>query len=136
MIYNFEDTADLLGWYEVIYEDDFIATIPIRYGVNILEWNVRRPDKLDEWPEGKTGSQQDFYCYNADIIDCSEDMQENPISFFAFEWKNGRPGKKIKKINMKGTRGYMNYEEKPIGENAIILLALSVVKRDEQPKGR
>ena len=40
MIYNFDDTAELLGWYEIVYDDGFIITIPIRYGVNILDWNV------------------------------------------------------------------------------------------------
>ena len=39
LIWDEEDSADLLGFYEVVYEDDFVTTIPIRYGVNILEWN-------------------------------------------------------------------------------------------------
>jgi hypothetical protein len=40
-IYNFDDTAALLGHYEILYEDGFVTTVPIRYGVNILErtWN-------------------------------------------------------------------------------------------------
>ncbi len=128
MIYNFNDTADLLGWYEIVYEDGYIETIPIRYGVNILEWNVRRPEKVDDWAEGKTGSPQDIYCYEADAIDCSVDMQKNPITFFAFEWKNGRFGKKIRDINLKGTTHYKNYKGKTIEDNAIIWIALSIVK--------
>jgi hypothetical protein len=36
-IFNFDDTADLLGHYEVLYEDGLVETVPIRYGVNILE---------------------------------------------------------------------------------------------------
>lgn len=35
MIYNFDDTAVPLGWYEIIYEDGLVETIPIRYGMNI-----------------------------------------------------------------------------------------------------
>jgi hypothetical protein len=85
MIYNFDDTADLLGWYEVVYEDDFMLTIPIRYGVNILEWNVKNENNIDKWAEGKTGSPQNFYCYYADAVDCSRDMKRNPVTFFAYE---------------------------------------------------
>ena len=35
-IHNFPDTADLLGWYEVIYQDGFVETVPVRFGWNIL----------------------------------------------------------------------------------------------------
>ena len=35
-IHNFPDTADLLGWYEVVYEDGFVETVPVRFGWNIL----------------------------------------------------------------------------------------------------
>ena len=130
-IYNFDDTADLLGWYEIVYEDGYLETIPVRYGVNILEWNLRRPEKIDNWPEGSTGAQQNFYTYAADAIACSQNMKEQPITFFAFEWKNSRFGRVIKEINLKGTRHYLNYKNKPIDENAIILLAISQVKKRE-----
>ena len=33
------DAADVLGWYEIVYEDEYREIIPIQYGVNILEWN-------------------------------------------------------------------------------------------------
>src|SRR5207249_6256501 len=39
LIWDSDDSADLLGWYEVEYEDGLPEIIPIRYGVNILEWN-------------------------------------------------------------------------------------------------
>jgi len=58
-------------------------------------------------------------------------MKEQPITFFAFEWKNSRFGRVIKEINLKGTRHYLNYKNKPIDENAIILLAISQVKKRE-----
>ena len=35
-IHNFPDTADLLGWYEVVYDDGFVETVPVRFGWNIL----------------------------------------------------------------------------------------------------
>ena len=28
MIYNFDDSAELLGWYEVTYEDGFVKRFP------------------------------------------------------------------------------------------------------------
>ncbi len=56
LIWDQQDTADLLGWYEVVYEDGFVTTIPIRYGVNICEWN---------WDERVSS---DDYCYNADAV--------------------------------------------------------------------
>jgi len=132
-IYNFDDTADLLGWYEVIYEDDFMETIPIRYGVNILEWNAGIVGDTERW-EGRTGQPQNTYCYGADAVDCSSKMQDNPITFFAFEWLNKRFGKKVKEINLKGSTNFKGYRDKVIQNNAIILIALSVVKKREIPK--
>ena len=120
-IYNFDDSADLLGWYEVIYEDGFVDTVPIRYGINILEWNAGRSDNLDN------------YCYSADAVGCSSGMNDNQITFFAYEWVNKRFGKKIKEINLKGTKNFISYPDKIIKNNAIILIALSAVKKREFP---
>ena len=59
---NFFDSADLLGWYEIVYEDGLKEIIPIQYGVNILEWNPGGEKSLDT-KEGDTGSAQHAYCY-------------------------------------------------------------------------
>ena len=130
---DFFDTADLLGWYEIIYEDGFIETIPIQYGVNILEWNPGGENSLDRG-EGTTGSPQNAYCYKADPINCSLDEKSKKVTFYAFEWVNKRFGKKIKTINLKGTGEYARangYFKAAGGEiappNTIILKALSVV---------
>ena len=56
LLWDQDDTADLLGWYEVIYEDGFATTIPLRYGVNIEEWNWA--SRRSEWD----------YCYGADAV--------------------------------------------------------------------
>ncbi len=125
LIWDQEDTADLLGWYEVVYEDGFVATIPIRYGVNILECN---------WD--KRVSPND-YCYGADAIDVGGGTN-NRITFFAFEWINPRLGKVIQEIRLKGTTGfrgapsdYINGWGPVIESNAVILKAISMVqKRD------
>jgi len=132
---DFFDTADLLGWYEVIYEDGFKLTIPIQYGVNILEWNPGAENRLDI-NEGETGSAQNVYCYNADPVICSSGLPQ--LTFFAFEWVNPRYGKKIKEVNLCGTVNYQatqtNYgvpEYAPMKSNAIILAGLSKIKKRE-----
>jgi len=136
-IYNTFDTADLLGWYEVVYEDGYIEIIPVQYGVNILEWNPGGEKSLD-LAEGDTGSPQNTYCYEADVVDCSTDMENNPIRFFAYEWINKRFGKKIVEVNLVGSRNYQAvqpvYSEvitEPLPNNAILLLAISKVKKRE-----
>ena len=123
LIWDQDDTADLLGWYEVVYEDGFVITIPIRYGVNIQEWN---------WD--KRTSAQD-YCYGADAVPAGG-SENNRITFFAYEWTNPRLGKVIKEIRLKGTtgfrgapRGFTDDYGPPIQSNGIILKAISVVKR-------
>jgi len=132
---DFFDTSDLLGWYEVVYEDGYLLTVPIQYGVNILEWNPGGEDRLDK-NEGETGSAQNVYCYNADAVECSSGS--GPVTFYAFEWINPRFGKKIKEVNLCGTVNYQatqtNYgvpEFAPMKSNAIILAGLSKVKKRE-----
>jgi hypothetical protein len=123
MIWDQQDTADLLGWYEVVYEDNFVTTIPIRYGVNILEWN---------WDERV--SSQDL-CYGADAVAVG-DRATNSVTFFAYEWINPRLGKVVQEIRLKGTTGFRggsddfdNSQGSVIASNAVILAALSMVKK-------
>ncbi|MEO6912288.1 MAG: glycoside hydrolase family 20 zincin-like fold domain-containing protein [Edaphobacter sp.] len=123
LIWDQQDTADLLGWYEIVYEDGFITTVPIRYGVNILEW---------DWD--KRSSAQD-YCYGADALPVGS-RPDNNITFFAFEWTNQRLGKVIEEVRLKGTKGFrggsadFNNEYGPvIGSNAVILRAISMVRK-------
>jgi hypothetical protein len=123
LIWDQPDTADLLGWYEVIYEDGFVTTIPIRYGVNILEWDWDRHVSAND------------YCYGADVVAVSS-QAGNRISFFAYEWINPRRGKVVREIRLKGTSGFrggspgFNNDWGPvIAGNAVILAALSVVRK-------
>jgi len=136
-IYNTFDTSDLLGWYEVVYEDDYREIIPIQYGTNILEWNPGGEKSLDR-AEGDTGSAQSAYCYAADNVECSSDMDKDPIHFYAYEWVNKRYGKKIVEINLVGSSNYQAvqpvYDEvvtEPLPSNAIFLLGISKVKKRE-----
>lgn len=123
LIWDQSDTADLLGWYEVVYEDGFVSTIPIRYGVNILEWN---------WNERISAND---YCYNADAVAVG-DLVKDRVTFFAYEWTNPRLGKAIQEIRLKGTHAFRGGSDEftndmgpMIASNAVILAALSIVKK-------
>ncbi|MBN1581259.1 MAG: beta-N-acetylhexosaminidase [Anaerolineae bacterium] len=115
-IYNPADTAELLGWYEIVYEDGFIETIPIRYGLNILDWRGQ-------------------VLYGADAVDCAAPDGGEPRRFFGFEWRNPRFGRVIREVNLKGTAGFRKCQmwygvsEELTPSNAVILLALSAVVR-------
>ena len=133
-ISNFFDSSDLLGWYEIVYEDGLIETVPIQYGVNILEWNPGGVKSVDK-REGDTGSPQSAYCYGADPVVCSSG-NDNPVTFFAFEWVNKRFGKVIKEVNLHGsvnyqalTQDYGKVVTEPMKSNAILLAGISKVKK-------
>jgi hypothetical protein len=120
LIWDVDDSADMLGWYEVVYEDGFVQVVPVRYGVNILEWN---------WKPGKTRTEGADYCYAGDAVPLGN------ATFFAYEWKNPRLGKVIKEVRLKGTTGFRGavpgYEDtfgEVIPNNAVILKAISYTK--------
>jgi hypothetical protein len=123
LLWDMADSADLLGWYEIIYEDGLPEVIPIRYGVNILEWN---------WGRDKRSGK---YCYDAKAVMCSPDA-EHPVTFYVFEWESPRLGKVIREVRLKGSTGFRgavagfeNYYGEVVPSNAVILEALSVVKK-------
>ena len=120
-IYNFPDTADLLGWYEVVYDDGFVETVPVRYGENILEWSWGRRN------------QSSTYCYRADPVNIGK-AEGNPVTFFAFEWTNPRFGKIIREVRLKGTTGFRNTRGRVIPENSIVLAAISATKKKGHPE--
>ncbi|HEX7905479.1 MAG TPA: glycoside hydrolase family 20 zincin-like fold domain-containing protein [Chitinophagaceae bacterium] len=137
---NMFDSPDLLGWYEVVYEDGFKEIVPVQYGVNILEWNPGGEKSLDTL-EGETGAPQKAYCYEADPVDCSVKKGSNSPTFFSFEWINKRFGKVIKEVNLYGSIRYQalqqNYgtvETEPMKSNAILLAGISKVKKRETIK--
>jgi hypothetical protein len=121
-IYNFDETADLLGWYEIVYEDGFLETIPIRYGVNIMDWSWRQ--RIIKNEKETIHYNQDKYAYAADAVSLSKD-NGTPVTFFAYEWRNTRFGEKIKEINLKT----VNYKKD--NENSIVLLGISVVEKTD-----
>ena len=132
---DFFDSADLLGWYEIVYDDGYKEVVPIQYGVNILEWNPGGEKSLDK-KEGDTGSAQNAYCFEGDPVACSADIKNNPITFFAFEWINPRFGKVIKEVNLHGSENYQATQQdygkvvtEPMNSNAIILAGISKVTK-------
>jgi hypothetical protein len=112
-IFDYADSADLLGWYEIEYEDGLITTIPLRYRWNILDLK----------------NEAEAVAYQADAVGSG-----NGTKFYAFEWTNPRLGKVIKEIRLKGSRDFKNYKGKTIPSNAVILAAVSVVAKREQSK--
>ncbi len=71
LMWDQQDTADLLGWYEVVYEDGYLITIPIRYGLNILEWNWGQHPASD--------GNQAGYCYGANAVAVGKANQRDHI---------------------------------------------------------
>jgi len=123
LIYDPDDTADLLGWYEVVYADGFVTTIPIRYGVNIQEWN---------WA-ARTSAKD--YCYAGDPIALGG-AGDKAVTFFAYEWTNPRLGQTIASVRLKGTTGFrggdadfINGLGPVIPNNAVYLKAISAVRK-------
>jgi Glycosyl hydrolase family 20, domain 2/Glycosyl hydrolase family 20, catalytic domain len=110
------DTADLLGSYQFVYEDGLVEAAPIRYGVNILEagWGKKHESRNVAW--------------QAELVDCGKNPGER-ITFFAFEWVNPRFGKRVKEIRLEGISGFKNFRDKTIANNAIMLLAVSIVSK-------
>jgi hypothetical protein len=121
-IYNFDETADLLGWYEVTYQDGFVETIPLRYGVNIMDWGWRQ--RIIKNEKEKIHYNQDKYLYAADPVRVSIG-REDPVTFFAFEWKNPRFGVSIRDIRLRQVSG------KDVDGNGVMLLAVSVVRKGD-----
>ncbi len=126
-IFDFDDTSELLGWYEVVYDDGFIISIPVRYGVNILDWRWAKRMSASEKPKGKYSQNQ--YAYNAPSVLVSKE-NAGPVHFFAFEWENPRFGKTIKEINLKSVNFGKN------NTNAIMLLGLSIAENTKKVQSK
>ena len=74
------------------------------------------------------------YCYAAKRINCAKENSDKPLYFYAFEWTNARLGKKIEQINLKGTTGFKAPKTSElIEDNAVVLLAISVVEKRQIP---
>ena len=113
--WNYADTADLLGWYEVTYDDGFVETVPVRYAVNILEQG---------W--GKSHDPRNV-AYEAELVESGRSGR----TFFAYEWLNPRFGRPVREIRLRGTSTGPSR-----GDNGILLESIRVVaKRTHQQLG-
>jgi hypothetical protein len=85
-----------------------------------------------EWPNP-------VFCYAASVVNCSVDMKNNLITFYAYEWVNKRYGKVIREVNLYGSSNFqttrywygMNVLFDPLPSNAIILAGISKVLKRE-----
>jgi hexosaminidase len=112
-VYNIDDTADLLGHYEVLYEDGFAATIALRYGINILEKDGPAPDQVRTC------------CYLCDPA---------PGGFFSFEWRNPRFGKIVREVRLQQSSGFRRPFNRPAGQNEVLWTGLSFVGKRARPQ--
>ena len=119
--WNYADTADLLGWYEVTYDDGFVENVPLRYGVNILEAG---------WGKSHGPS---HLAYEAELVDCGDSGGER-LTFFAYEWVNPRRGIRVKEVRLKASEGFRNVDGQTAAENPLLLAAVSVVKKRTPPR--
>jgi hypothetical protein len=103
--WNFADTADLLGWYEVTYDDGLRASVPLRYGVNIRE-------------AGGTPASPKGLTYYAEAVD------RGGATVVAYEWINPRFGKTIREVRLHAARP----------DNAVVLAALGAVHKRVPPE--
>ncbi|MBN1675067.1 MAG: beta-N-acetylhexosaminidase [Kiritimatiellae bacterium] len=130
-IFSFPESADLLGWYEIEYEDGLVETLPIRYGLNIREWesaeDAARGGQVNWWVVG------DRQLYAADAVECAGAGGGEPATFFACEWRNPRLGKAIKEVRLRGAHGCHTLTtgrpDTLIPSNAVVLLALSATEK-------
>ncbi len=126
-----EDTADLLGWYRVIYKDGYQLSIPVRYGLNIKEWHLWGIDPLtgmiDKCLVEPFCNGVGSYCYEGDPVNCSS-SRDKGLYFFSYEWENTRPGTEIKEIYLEGSNKFEKWNNQIADNNAIALIALSYVE--------
>jgi len=133
-IHSYQDTADLLGWYKVIYDDGYVHAIPLRFGVNIREWHMwginPLTGKMDECLEEPYCNGIGSYCYEGDLLNCSAST-DIPLNFFAFEWRNPRFGTVIREVYLEGSQQYIDYSEQVIESNAVALIAMAFTEKRE-----
>ena len=102
---------------------DSLQSIPIRYGVNIMDWRWKQ--RMEEGEKVSSGSSSQKYVYDATAVTCSKENSD-PVTFFSYEWENARYGEKIAAVNLKSVPYSKN------NENAIILLAISVSDNNQK----
>jgi hexosaminidase len=114
-VYNPPDTAALLGYYEVVYEDGYVDTVPIRYGVNILE---------SQWPGAQNAVS---YCY-----ECAAPPSGSAMGW-AYEWVNPRFGKPIQEIRLHQMEQVTDLRGRKSPADPVSLRAVKIVRKRSFP---
>ncbi len=81
-----EDTAELLGWYRITWEDGLETSVPISYGRNISALGGGYGDQV----------------YFAHTVKLGEDAQGRPLLAQALEWVNPRPNRRVRSVDLVG----------------------------------
>ncbi|MFN7993275.1 MAG: beta-N-acetylhexosaminidase [Bryobacteraceae bacterium] len=102
--WNYDDTAGLLGWYEIRYADGFVTTVPVRYGLHILE---------SSWGANVVAGRTAY-----EAVAVNPPNGASGATFFAYEWPNPRLGKPVKSIRLVAAPG-----------RTVLLAGVSVVKK-------
>jgi hypothetical protein len=105
----------LLGWYEVVYEDGYVVTLPIRCEVTILQWS--------------RGANSMAHPYQTVAMDLSATAGQ-PVTFYAWEWTNPRLGTVTRDVRLKGTSGFKRFDGTAIS-NGVVLAGLNYVPQRE-----
>ena len=99
-----EDTAELIGYYRINYQDGFEETVPIRYDRNISCFGGDFSNQL----------------YFAHTVQLAEDKSGAPVVAYACEWISPRPNRRIRSVDLVGVDA--ESEARPV------LLGLTIVK--------
>ncbi len=118
--YNPADSAELLGFYEILYVDGLTVSVPLRYGVNILE---------REW--GKGGDAPTALCYEADPTPAPD----GDGVLWTYEWANPRLGKVVQEIRLRAVQGVVGVNGQAALPNAVVWSALQAVPASCMRKG-
>jgi hypothetical protein len=97
----------LVGWYEVVYEDGLVQSVPLRYGLNILE---------EDWLGARAPKS---VAYEAEMLPRGDGKAD-----FAYEWINPRFGKPIREVRLHSISD----------TNPVTLAGLRVVRKRTAPE--
>jgi len=88
------EAAELLGRYEITYEDGLVATAEVRYGENLRAWN-----------EGYG------LLYHAREVPVGRQADGKPLVMYGFEWTNPRADVEIVSVALHGAKGTPDLRE-------------------------
>lgn len=85
---------DVIGWYQIVYQDGAEEKLPITYGGNISWWNRRHNEPFPNQYYRHNGYSATWYTDDVQTENCRGDR----ATLYRYEWINPRPEEKIEKI--------------------------------------